>query len=120
MPRMDRLAGKVALITGGAGSIGAATARLFLAEGARVVVSDVEPVPDLGPGAVACVADVTDSAAVRAAVELCVSEFGGLDIAFANAGVFGSVATVEDYRRTSSRRSWRSTCWGRSMSPSMP
>jgi NAD(P)-dependent dehydrogenase (short-subunit alcohol dehydrogenase family) len=50
-----------------------------------------------GPGALACEADARDSAAVRAAVELCVSRFGGLDVAFANAGVFGSVATVEDY-----------------------
>jgi NAD(P)-dependent dehydrogenase (short-subunit alcohol dehydrogenase family) len=94
---MGRMAGKVALITGGAGSIGLATARLFLAEGARVVVSDVAPVPDLGANARTCVANVTDSSAVRAAVALCVSEFGGLDVAFANAGVFGAVASVEDY-----------------------
>jgi NAD(P)-dependent dehydrogenase (short-subunit alcohol dehydrogenase family) len=94
---MERLAGKVAFITGAAGSIGLATARSFLAEGARVVASDVAPIPDLGPGAVTCVADVTDSAAVRDAVALCVTEFGGLDVAFANAGVFGAVAPVEDY-----------------------
>jgi NAD(P)-dependent dehydrogenase (short-subunit alcohol dehydrogenase family) len=102
MPRMDRLRDKVALITGAAGSIGAATARLFVAEGARVVVSDVAPldalVAELGADvAVAVVADVTDSVAVRAAVSVAVERFGGLDVAFANAGVFGSVASVVDY-----------------------
>ena len=102
MPRMNRLRDKVALITGAAGSIGAATARLFVAEGARVVVSDVASldalVAELGDDvAVAAVADVTDSVAVRAAVRVAVERFGGLDIAFANAGVFGSVASVVDY-----------------------
>jgi NAD(P)-dependent dehydrogenase (short-subunit alcohol dehydrogenase family) len=68
---------------------------LFLAEGARVVVADkVEP-PALD--AVFVHADVTDSAAVARAVDVCVSEFGGLDVAFANAGIFGTVAPVEDY-----------------------
>ena len=69
----------MALITGGGGSIGAATARLFAAE--------------LGDAAVPAIADVTDSAAVAAAVGLA----GELDIAFANAGIFGDVATVADY-----------------------
>ena len=63
---MGRLEDKTAFISGAAGSIGAATARRFVAEGARVVLSDV----DAGPlhaladelGAVAAVADVTDSA----------------------------------------------------------
>ena len=90
-----RLDGKVALITGGAGSIGLATARLFLAEGARVVLSDKADPPALDT--VFVHADVTDSAAVERAVAVCVSEFGGLDIAFANAGIFGAVAPVEDY-----------------------
>jgi NAD(P)-dependent dehydrogenase (short-subunit alcohol dehydrogenase family) len=102
MPRMDRLRDKVALITGAAGSIGAATARLFVAEGARVVVSDVAPldalVAELGADvAAAAVADVTDTVTVRAAVTVAVDRFGGLDVAFANAGVFGAVATVVDY-----------------------
>ena len=92
-----RLAGKVAFITGGAGSIGLATARLFLAEGASVVVSDIARPPDIDPRAVFVHADVTDSAMVAKAVASCVSAFGGLDFAFANAGVFGTVAPVEDY-----------------------
>jgi NAD(P)-dependent dehydrogenase (short-subunit alcohol dehydrogenase family) len=94
---MGRLEGKVAFITGAAGSIGAATARLFADEGARLVISDLEPMDDLGGAAVPVIADVTDSAQVAAAVNTAVERFGGLDIAFANAGVFGAVAPVAEY-----------------------
>jgi NAD(P)-dependent dehydrogenase (short-subunit alcohol dehydrogenase family) len=100
---MSRLDGKVAFISGGAGSIGAATARRLVAAGARVVVSDVDAdaldalAGELGDAAAAAVADVADSAQVRRAVALAGERFGGLDIAFANAGVFGEVATVVDY-----------------------
>jgi NAD(P)-dependent dehydrogenase (short-subunit alcohol dehydrogenase family) len=94
---VGRLDDKTAFITGAAGSIGAATARRFVAEGARVVLSDLdaEPLHALAGelGAEAAVADVTDSAAVAAAVE----KAGALDIAFANAGVFGDVAPVAEY-----------------------
>jgi NAD(P)-dependent dehydrogenase (short-subunit alcohol dehydrogenase family) len=98
-----RLAGKVALITGGAGSIGLATARAFVAEGARVVIVDLDPAeleraaqPD--PDTMAwVVGDVTSSAQVKAAVDLTVERFGRLDIAFANAGLFGVVAPVTAY-----------------------
>jgi NAD(P)-dependent dehydrogenase (short-subunit alcohol dehydrogenase family) len=99
-----RLDGKSALITGGAGSIGLASARAFLAEGARVMIVDLDAaaleraVAALGPGEVAwTAADVTDSAQVEAAVQASVERFGGLDIAFANAGVFGVVAPLTDY-----------------------
>ena len=100
---MGRLLGKVAVISGGAGSIGAATARRFVAEGARVVITDIdEPglqavAAALGDAAAAQPADVTDSAQVRAAVDLAVERFGGLDIAFANAGMFGAIAPVAEY-----------------------
>src|SRR3954447_24931220 len=94
---MERLTGKVALITGAAGSIGAETVRLFLSEGASVVACDVVEVPDFGAGCVRATVDVTSSEAVREAVALAVSEFGALDIAFANAGVFGVVAPIVDY-----------------------
>jgi NAD(P)-dependent dehydrogenase (short-subunit alcohol dehydrogenase family) len=94
---VGRLENKTAFITGAAGSIGAATARRFVAEGARVVLSDVdaERLHDLADelGTEAAVADVTDSAAVAAAVAVA----GELDIAFANAGIFGDVAAVADY-----------------------
>jgi NAD(P)-dependent dehydrogenase (short-subunit alcohol dehydrogenase family) len=100
---VERLRGKVAVITGGAGSIGAATARLFVAEGARVVVTDAderavtEVAAGLGDHAAAHAGDVTSSADVHAAVQLAVKRFGRLDVAFANAGVFGAIATVADY-----------------------
>ena len=101
---MNRLQDKTAFISGAAGSIGAATARRFVAEGARVVVSDIDVagldalVEELGEdAAAAAVADVTDSAQVRRAVGLAVERFGGLDVAFANAGIFGTVADVADY-----------------------
>jgi NAD(P)-dependent dehydrogenase (short-subunit alcohol dehydrogenase family) len=101
---MARLQGKVAVISGGGGSIGAATARLFAAEGARVVVADVDEagltavVDELGPERAAlAMTDVTDSDQVRAAVQVAVERFGGLDVAFANAGVFGVNAPIVDY-----------------------
>jgi NAD(P)-dependent dehydrogenase (short-subunit alcohol dehydrogenase family) len=101
---MARLQDKVAVISGGAGSIGAATARLFAAEGARVVVADLDEAglaavaDELGSDRAAlAVTDVTDSDQVRAAVTLAVERFGGLDIAFANAGVFGVNAVIVDY-----------------------
>jgi NAD(P)-dependent dehydrogenase (short-subunit alcohol dehydrogenase family) len=98
---VGRLDGKVALITGGAGSIGAATARLFAAEGAHIVVSDLDEdrlravAGELG--AAWAVADAGDSAQVREAVALAVERFGGLDVAFANAGMFGAAAPITEY-----------------------
>jgi NAD(P)-dependent dehydrogenase (short-subunit alcohol dehydrogenase family) len=101
---MARLQGKVAVISGGGGSIGAATARLFAEEGALVVVADLDEagltavVDELGPERAAlAVTDVTDSDQVRAAVQVAVERFGGLDVAFANAGVFGVNAPIVDY-----------------------
>lgn len=101
---MPRMQDKVALISGGGGSIGAATARLFAAEGARVVVADLDEsglgavVDELGSDRAAlAVTDVTDSDQVRAAVALAVERFGGLDVAFANAGVFGVNAPIVEY-----------------------
>jgi NAD(P)-dependent dehydrogenase (short-subunit alcohol dehydrogenase family) len=101
---MDRLRGKVALITGGGGSIGAATARLFADEGAKVVLADLDEdglaaVTD-GIGAERAayvVTDVTDSGHVAEAVKIAVERFGGLDVAFANAGIFGDATPIVDY-----------------------
>jgi NAD(P)-dependent dehydrogenase (short-subunit alcohol dehydrogenase family) len=101
---MSRLAGKIALITGGAGSIGFATARAFVAEGASVFLVDLDggalerAVEELGAERAGhAVADTTDSDAVAAAVAATVARFGSLDVAFANAGIFGTIAPVTEY-----------------------
>jgi NAD(P)-dependent dehydrogenase (short-subunit alcohol dehydrogenase family) len=101
--RQPRLADKVAFITGGAGSIGLATARAFVAEGARVLVADLDQAAleraagALGDAAAWAVTDVTDPDQVSRAVDETVARFGRLDCAFANAGVFGVVAPVAEY-----------------------
>ena len=95
---------KTCIITGGAGSIGLATARLFLAEGANVVLVDLDrdtldrAAAGLPEDRVAlAAADVTDAASTRAYVDLAVSRFGGIDVLFSNAGIFGTVAPIADY-----------------------
>jgi 2-keto-3-deoxy-L-fuconate dehydrogenase len=88
---MDQLR---ALVTGGASGIGAATARLLAARGAKVAVLDRD-VTGVEPPLVGVRADVTDDAAVRAAVEEAVLELGGLDLLVNNAGV-GAQGTVAD------------------------
>ena len=101
---MGRLDGRTAIITGGEGSIGMATARLFAAEGARVFLAGIsEPdlkagAAELGTGTAAwAVADVTDSAQVRAAVDAAVGRFGRLDVVIANAGISGATAPIAEY-----------------------
>jgi NAD(P)-dependent dehydrogenase (short-subunit alcohol dehydrogenase family) len=101
---IGRLDGKTALITGGSGSIGRATARAFLAEGAEVMIVDrdgdalTRAEAALGSEKLAAkTVDVTDEEQVRTAVADTVQRFGKLDIAFANAGVFGEVAPVTEY-----------------------
>jgi NAD(P)-dependent dehydrogenase (short-subunit alcohol dehydrogenase family) len=94
---MQRFEGKVALING-AGGIGGATAQRLASEGAAVVVLDIDlaaaeaPVADIaasGGTAVAVRGDLSDEASLRAAVDLAVSEFGGLDF-LVNIGFVGS------------------------------
>src|SRR5579883_1273197 len=89
----QQLAGKVAIVTGGAGGIGRATAQLLVAEGARVVVADVDEAggeqlaAELGAAAAFRPTDVSNLEQVQAAVDLAVEHFGGLHIMFNNAGV---------------------------------
>jgi 3(or 17)beta-hydroxysteroid dehydrogenase len=103
-PMPPRLAGKVALISGGARGIGAATARLFTQEGARVVVGDLlEPegraleaeLTGRGGQAAFVPLDVTREADWERAVAAAVSRFGTLDVLVNNAGI-GGAGRVED------------------------
>jgi 3-oxoacyl-[acyl-carrier protein] reductase len=86
-----RFEGRVALVTGGGRGIGAATARLLAAEGAKVAVSDLDEAParevadPIGGLAIAC--DVSVRAEVEAMVELTAKELGGLDILVTCAGI---------------------------------
>ncbi|GAA2102023.1 SDR family oxidoreductase [Streptomyces albiaxialis] len=86
--------GVPALVTGGASGIGAAVAALLRDRGARVAVLDREPSGAPG-GTLALKADVTDDAAVRAAVDRAAAELGGLHVVVGNAGI-GAVGTVAD------------------------
>jgi NAD(P)-dependent dehydrogenase (short-subunit alcohol dehydrogenase family) len=79
-----RLDGKVCVITGAAGGIGAATAEAFAREGARVVGVDVR---EGSPGDLALAVDVTDDGAVHDMYTRVHSEFGGVDVLFNNAGI---------------------------------
>jgi 3alpha(or 20beta)-hydroxysteroid dehydrogenase len=108
---VGRLAGKVALVTGAAQGQGAAEARRFAEEDARVVVTDVlgdgarEVAAAIGDVAVAVTHDVTDPAAWDDAVRAALDTFGGIDVLVNNAGIgipprVMEDATLEDHRRT--------------------
>jgi NAD(P)-dependent dehydrogenase (short-subunit alcohol dehydrogenase family) len=97
------LEGKVALITGGASGLGLETARLFAAEGAHILITDVsdeageaamEDLRATGAEAQYVHADVTRSGEVDAAVEVAERTFGRLDIAVDNAGILGRSSFV--------------------------
>jgi cyclopentanol dehydrogenase len=103
---MDRLKGKVALISGGARGQGAAEAKMFVAQGAKVVIGDVldgeaHSLAELinkeaGPKvALAIHLDVTRAADWRRAVEVAQTEYGGLDILVNNAGIL-NFSRIED------------------------
>lgn len=101
---MARLKDKIALITGATGGIGEATAKLFLDEGARVMLVGRSgdkldaTASRLGGGdaLATSVADAVDEAGAKAAAEACVETFGGLDIAFANAGTEGQLKSITE------------------------
>jgi NAD(P)-dependent dehydrogenase (short-subunit alcohol dehydrogenase family) len=90
-----RLSGKTAFITGGNSGIGLATARLFIAEGAKVAITGRNPetlaaaAAELGPSLLALEADARDPASIERAVAAAVKAFGKLDVVFANAGIGG-------------------------------
>jgi NAD(P)-dependent dehydrogenase (short-subunit alcohol dehydrogenase family) len=92
----DELAGKVAVVTGGAGGLGRATVELFVEEGARVVVADTDVArgeslsTDLGDAVAFRRTDVADADDVRELVDFAVDHFGGLHVMFNNAGISGA------------------------------
>ena len=96
--------GKTCIVTGGAGSLGSAAARALLAEGAKVMLVDLDAdklarvVRDLGTNRAAYVAaDVTNAVQTRNYVSETVAQWGKIDVLFSNAGNFGTVAPITDY-----------------------
>ena len=100
---MQLLAGKVAIVTGASSGIGYAAAALFARHGAKVIAAArrsaelrqlVEAVTGEGGTARACSGDVRDEGFVKGLVDTAIGEFGGLDVAFNNAGTVGDLGSV--------------------------
>jgi NAD(P)-dependent dehydrogenase (short-subunit alcohol dehydrogenase family) len=101
---MPLLQDKVCIVTGGAGSVGAASARLFLAEGAKIMLVDrredelAKVAKQLGGDKIVTrAADVTQADQVRAYIDATVTKWGKIDVLFSNAGNSGVVAPIETY-----------------------
>ncbi len=100
---MGRLDNKVAVITGGAGGLGKQTAQIFLDEGAKVSLVDLdkskldEVKEELGSDNVLTIkADVTNEDDVKNYVEKTVGEYGQIDVFFNNAGIIGGIAAIDE------------------------
>jgi NAD(P)-dependent dehydrogenase (short-subunit alcohol dehydrogenase family) len=106
---VNRLEGKVAVITGAAGGIGSEAARLFAEEGAAVCVADVAGARDRGEEvARACGGryyplDVTDESSVRETLDAVAEDFGGIDVLYNNAGI---MPPDDDSIRSTSLETW--------------
>ena len=102
---MKRLLDKVAIVTGASSGIGRATAKLFAEEGAEVVVAArwqqeldalVKEITQVGGNAIALAGNVIEEDYAKALVDLAIHEYGGLDIAFNNAGTLGASGSTSD------------------------
>ncbi|MBN9242991.1 MAG: SDR family oxidoreductase [Mesorhizobium sp.] len=102
---MFALINKVAIVTGASSGIGRATAKLFAAQGAKVIVAArrqaeldelVDEIATDGGEAAALAGDVKDEAYAKALTDMATDRFGGLDIAFNNAGIVGTMGPVSD------------------------
>ncbi len=116
---MTPAAMKTALVTGGGSGIGAATARILSRAGYAVAVlarsaDDIETVAkhirQVGGEAIAIPTDVSDEAAMRAAVETVIETYGRLDTVVANAGINGVWAPIDDLKPGNGTRRSASTC----------
>ena len=117
---MDRLQGKRAIVTGAGSGIGRASAKLFAAEGAAVMVVDKAPptveetaseIKAAGGRAIAVAADAGAETDVQGFIQKAVKELGGIDVIFANAGISGGLVplfeqSVEFWREILLPRKW--------------
>ena len=106
---MKRLDGKTALITGAARGIGLAFAKVYVSEGARVAIADIDidratlAAKEIGEAAIAVKMDVTDQSSIDSAVAQTAQAFGRIDILINNAALFSAAPIVEIDRRDFSR-----------------